>query len=251
MTFLATVHAPQTGLLAAVGLGTLGALLLALQTGTAPPAHHLESSGSRVPMPWRRLLPIALAAVALGSYFGALEVATVAAAADTGHRSAAGVLLAGFALGSMAAGLAAGAIRWSTPDQRRFQVGMATLLVATLVLPYLEDPLALALVLFIAGMTLAPSLIAVTSLLEASTPRARLTEAMAVFQTGVSAGVAPGAWGAGVVADTAGGSASYWVCTVSAVSALVAALWARAAPPSGPSDDLRSEPVGGREDDRV
>ena len=38
---------------------------------------------------------------------------------------------------------------------------------------------------------------------------------MAVFQTGISAGIAPGAYLAGLVADHAGGSAAYWVCVVS------------------------------------
>jgi len=53
---------------------------------------------------------------------------------------------------------------------------------------------------------------------------------MAVFQTGISAGIAPGAYFAGVVADQAGGSASYWVCICSGGLALLAALLCRPAP---------------------
>lgn len=178
-----------------------------------------------------RLLPIAAAAVALGALFGALEVATVATAQHAGHKAASGVLLALFALGSMVAGLVAGATHWKSPDHRRFQVGMALLAAAMLVLPFLGDLVVLGGLLFLVGLTLAPSLIAVVSLLEGSTPRSRLTEAMAVFQTGISAGIAPGAWVAGVVADHAGGSASYWVCVVSGALTLGAALLCR---PAGP-----------------
>jgi predicted MFS family arabinose efflux permease len=53
---------------------------------------------------------------------------------------------------------------------------------------------------------------------------------MAVFQTGISAGIAPGAYFAGLVADHAGGPASYWVCVVGGVLTLAAALLCRPAP---------------------
>ncbi len=76
-------------------------------------------------MPWRPLLPIAAAAVALGCLFGALEVATVATAEDAGHKAAAGVLLAAFSLGSMVAGMVAGAVHWKLPDLAGFRIGIA------------------------------------------------------------------------------------------------------------------------------
>ena len=230
VTFLSTIYAPQTGLLVALAVGTAGPLLLALQRRTAPPAHPVDSA-TAVAMPWLRLLPLAAAAVAMGSLFGALEVATVATAQDAGHKAASGALLAVFSLGSMVAGLVAGAIHWRTPDHRRFQAGMGLLALAMLVLPFLDDLVVLGVLLFLIGLTLAPSLIAVVSLLEASTPRPRLTEAMAVFQTGISAGIAPGAFFAGVIADHAGGSASYWVCVVSGALTLAAALLCRAPSP--------------------
>jgi MFS family permease len=230
VTFLSTLYAPETGLVVALALGTVGTVLLALQRSTAPAVHPVDSAGAAVPMPWARLLPIAVAAVALGALFGALEVATVAAAEHGGHKAAAGVLLAGFSLGSMVAGLVAGAIHWSTPDHRRFQIGVGVLAAAMLVLPFLGDLVVLGVLLFLVGLALAPSLIAVVSLLEASTPRRRLTEAMAVFQTGISAGIAPGAYFAGLVADHAGGSASYWVCVVAGALTLATAMLCRPAP---------------------
>lgn len=232
VTFLSTLYAPQTGLVVALVLGTLGTLLLALQRGTAPRVHGGDRDRAGVSMPWGRLLPMAVAAVALGALFGALEVATVATAEDGGHKAASGLLLAGFSLGSMVAGLVAGAIHWSTPDHRRFQVGIGVLAAAMVVLPFLDDLVVLGVLLFLIGLTLAPSLIAVVSLLEASTPRPRLTEAMAVFQTGISAGIAPGAYFAGVLADRTGGPASYWVCVVSGALTLAAAMLCRSAPPA-------------------
>lgn len=229
VTFLSTLYAPETGLVVALTIGTAGTVLLALQSGTAPAVEPLDRASAAVAMAWDRLLPIAVAAVALGSLFGALEVGTVAAAAHGGHKSAAGVLLAAFSLGSMVAGLVAGAIHWSTPDHRRFQIGVGALATAMLVLPFLDDLAVLGVLLFVIGLALAPGLIAVVSLLEASTPRPRLTEAMAVFQTGISAGIAPGAYFAGLMADHTSGSASYWVCVASGGLTLVAALFCRPA----------------------
>ena len=230
VTFLSTLHAPETGLLVALGLGTVGTVLLAVQSRTAPVITVVHSKDTRVSLPWARLLPMALAAVALGALFGALEVATVAVAAHDGHKAVAGVLLGVFSLGSMLSGLVAGVISWSTPDHRRFQIGVGVLAAAMFALPFLDGLVVLGVLLFLVGLALAPSLIAVVSLLEASTPRSRLTEAMAVFQTGISAGIAPGAYFAGVVADDAGGSASYWVCVVAGILSLATAMLCRPAP---------------------
>ncbi|MCZ4500824.1 MAG: transporter [Marmoricola sp.] len=227
VTFASTLYAPQTGLLIALGLGTVGTLVLAAQPGTAPPAHPVEDHTVTEPLPWGRLLPIGLAAVALGALFGALEVATVAVAEDAGHKAASGALLAIFSLGSMAAGIVSGAISWRTSDLRRFQIGIAMLAPAMVLLPFLPNLVVLGAALLVIGTALAPMLIAIVSLLESSTPRSRLTEAMAVFQTGISAGLAPGAYLGGVVADHHGGSAAYWVCVGAGALTLLAALTSR------------------------
>ena len=126
------------------------------------------------------------------------------------------------------------------PDHRRFQIGIGVLAAAMVALPFVERLAVLGTLLLVIGLTLAPTLIAVVSLLEASTPHARLTEAMAVFQTGISAGIAPGAWLAGVVADRTGGSASYWVCVVSGALTLAAAMLCRPAPVARPETNLRA-----------
>ncbi|HET6151897.1 MAG TPA: MFS transporter [Marmoricola sp.] len=227
VTFLSTLYAPQTGLLVALGLGTVGTMLLALQPTTAPPAHPVEHSTATEPLPWARLLPIAFAALALGCLFGGLEVGTVAVAADNGHKAASGALLALFSFGSMVAGIIAGSVHWRTSDLRRFQLGIGLLAPGMLVLPFISNLVVLGALLFVIGTALAPTLIAIVSLLESSTPRSRLTEAMAVFQTGISTGLAPGAYLAGVVADRVSGSATYWVCVGAGALTLLAALTSR------------------------
>jgi predicted MFS family arabinose efflux permease len=85
----------------------------------------------------------------------------------------------------------------------------------------------MAVVLFVAGFAIAPTLIATTSLTEQVVPAGRLTEGMMVIHTGIVAGVAPGATLAGVVVDAYGGSPAY---LVAAAAGAVAALAAQAIP---------------------
>jgi MFS family permease len=178
-------------------------------------------------MPWGLLVPVAVGALALGSVFGALEVATVAFADDAGHRAVSGLMLGAFAMGSLVAGVWAGAMVWQRGPLPRARIGMGVLVVGATVLPLMPDLVAVTVALFLTGLALAPTLIAIFSLIEASVPRARLNEAMGFVQTGMSAGIAPGAWLAGVVADEHGGSSAYWVCAVSALLAALAGIAVR------------------------
>ena len=69
------------------------------------------------------------------------------------------------------------------------------------------------------------------SLAEQTVPPSRLTEGMAFVQTGIVAGVAPGAALAGVVIDAAGASPAYLVSVGGGVLALVATLAVRVPSP--------------------
>ena len=77
--------------------------------------------------------------------------------------------------------------------------------------------------LFVAGFAIAPTMIASMSLTEASVPAGRLTEGMAIMQTGLVAGVAPGATLSGLVVDHVGASPAYLVSLGAGVVAALAA----------------------------
>jgi MFS family permease len=224
VTFLSTLSAPESGLLAALVFGTLGPIALGLQSRTEPPAHPGGVGRAEDRLPWRSLLPMTLGATSLGALFGAMEVATVAFAGDVGHKALSGVALAAMSFGSLLAGLLTGARTWQTPLVVRFRAGTALLAAGFVVLPFLTSLWTLTLMMFLAGFAIAPTLIACIALLEEVAPRSRLTEAMAFLQTGISAGIAPGAWYAGVVADRSGGAGAFWVCVAAGVLAAVAAL---------------------------
>lgn len=227
VTALSTAIAPQAGLVVALLVGTAGTLALALQRRTEPRAHPHRRGQERARMPWGLLVPLTVSGAALGCLFGALEVATVAFSGDQGQEGAAGVLLGIFSLGSLLAGVAAGTRAWHRGPLSRSRIGMVLLAVGVVVLPWAPSVPAVAVVLFLTGMTLAPTLIALFSLIEAAVPRSRLNEAMGFVQTGVAGGIAPGTWLAGIVADRSGGSAAYVVCAVSAVLAAACGMAVR------------------------
>ena len=89
--------------------------------------------------------------------------------------------------------------------------------------------------LLIGGFAIAPTMVATISLVQESVPPSRLNEGMAILQTGIVAGVAPGAALSGVVVDASGASAAYLVSLAAGVVAALAALTLprqRAAAPS-------------------
>jgi MFS family permease len=231
VTFVSTAWASQTGLLVALVIGTLGPMTLAVQRRTEPPSVAASLDGVRPPLPWATMAPLTLAACAMGSLFGAMEVATVAFATDEGHRAVSGALLAILSLGSLIAGVLAGAHAFAASLAARIRIGMTALTAGFVLLPFVGVLWLLGLLMFLAGFAIAPTLIAVFSLVEQSTPRGRLTEAMAWVSTGMAAGIAPGAWLGGVVADHSGGAAAYWVCVVSGAVAAAAAWTTPDSPP--------------------
>ena len=229
VTLLATLVDPVVGVVATVVTGVGGSLAFAAQRRTEPPAHPRDrSDGTRVPMPWRTLGPLTVVCVALGLMFGATEVITVAFTDERGVKSAAGFLLALWALGSLLAGAITGAVTFRRGLAQRVRWGAVGLVVAMAPLTFVEPVWLMGALMLVGGFAIAPTLIATTAMIEQVTPAARLTEGMALLQTGLVAGVAPGAALAGILVDHSGASASY---LVPLGAALLGALAAQALPP--------------------
>jgi predicted MFS family arabinose efflux permease len=228
VTVLATLVDPVLGIAAAAAAGTLGSLAFAAQRRTEPPAHpHDRTEGVRPRMPWRTVLPVAVVCAALGVLFGAAEVTTVAFADEHGHKGYTGGLLALWALGSLIAGLITGAITWRRPTSFRVRAGAAGMACAMAPLSLVGSIPVMGVFLFLGGFAIAPTMVATITLVQESVPPSRLNEGMAIIQTGIVAGVAPGAALSGVVVDARGASAAY---LVSLASGIVAALAAQALP---------------------
>ena len=224
VTVLATAWHPVAGMGVAVVACVGGTLAFTAQRSTEPPVQvRSRESGPRPAMPWRTVIPLAVAAAALGTLFGAVEVATVAFAGEQGSEAYAGPLLALYALGSLTAGVVTGALAWRSGPTGRVRWGAAAMAAAMLPLPFVDHLVPLGLLLLLAGCAIAPTLIASLSLTEQTVPRARLTEGMAIMHTGLVAGVAPGATLSGLVIDGHGASAAYLVALGAGVVAAIAA----------------------------
>ncbi len=227
VTLLATAVHPLAGLGTAVAAGAVGTVLLAAQRRTEPPLHPRHPDRRERPrMPWGALVPMVVASAAMGSVFGSVEVATVAFSEELGAKQVSGLLLATWALGSLLSGIVTGAVTWRSSHATRLRWGLLAVALSVLPLPFLDGFAAMTAVLLVAGFAISPTLIALMGLTEEVVPPSRLTEGMSIIHTGMAAGIAPGAWLAGVVIDDAGASTSYWVPVVSGAIGMVAAFLA-------------------------
>lgn len=235
VTLLATAVHPIAGLGTAIVTGVGGSLVFAAQRATEPPAHpHDRATTVRPALPWRTVAPLAVVCAALGVLFGAAEVTTVAFAEEQGHRPWAGGLLALWALGSLLSGVVTGVVRWRRGPTIRVRWGAFAMACAMAPLYFVGSLPVMGVVLLVAGVAIAPTMVATLSLTEQTVPAARLTEGMAIMQTGLVMGVAPGASLSGFVVDHSGASAAY---LVSVAAGLVAALAAQVLPRERPATD--------------
>jgi MFS family permease len=228
VTVLATSWDPVAGLTVAAVSGLLGTYAFAAQRRTEPPSRGRPQTGTTDPMPWRLVLPLAVVCALLGALFGSAEVTTVAFAEEQGAQWTAGWLLAAWSLGSLIAGVVTGAVQLRVGPDTMLHRGTAAMALAMAPLALVQSVPLMAVVLFVGGMAIAPTMIASMTMVEQGVPSGRLTEGMAVLHTGIVAGVAPGAGVAGFVVDHSGASAAYLVALA---GGLLATVVARATPP--------------------
>lgn len=167
--------------------------------------------------------------VALGAVFGAVEVAMVAFAREQGAPAAAGVLIALFAAGSLAAGVAYGTVRWRAAPTTRFRLAVAALALGVVPLALSPTVPVMAVAITVAGLAIAPSLIAGNSLAHRLVPASSLNEGFTWLSIALFLGVAVGAPAAGAVVDAAGARPAIAVAVgAGVVAALLAACSSRA-----------------------
>jgi predicted MFS family arabinose efflux permease len=223
VTVLATVVAPQAGLLAAavVVLGGTAALLTH-RASEPPPSEHGDGHPSALRSAG---LPVLMGVmVFVGGVFGAVELSSVAFADEHGHRALAGPLLACYAGGSMLSGLVFGAVPSDLPRRRSLVIGSAVMTATVTVLPFVRSTVVLALLLVLCGVGIAPTLISGFSLVERIVPGAAVTEGLTWATTGLVVGFSFSTWLAGHLVDAASVPWAFSVATVSGVLALLAGL---------------------------
>ncbi|MGW2687270.1 MFS transporter [Streptomyces sp. NPDC001414] len=217
---LSTVWFPEAGPLLAACFLAVGVFWLTAQRATEPAPHPREhhTRGSALRAPGLQVLVATFTAT--GAIFGAVDVVTVAFADERGHKGAASVVLALYAAGSCLAGAVFGLMRFAGKPERRWLLGICAMAVSMIPLLLVGNLPLLAVALFVAGLSIAPTMITTMSLIEKHVPRAKLTEGMTWVSTGLAVGVALGSSVAGWVIDAAGARAGYGVPAVSGAVAV-------------------------------
>ena len=225
-TTLASGVAPTAALLVPVaGMLVGGYWFLTLRaTQPAPTPRVVGSPRSRAVMRSGGMVVIAVVFVAIGTIFGATEVSTVAFAQERGRPALAGVVLAIFALGSMISGLLYGTRHWVSPLWKRFALGTVALAVGASLFVLVSSMPVLALVMFVAGFAIAPTIINGNGLVQHFVPRARLTEGLTWVGTSLGVGVSAGASLAGILIDRSGSHGGFLLVAAGAGLAVLAAL---------------------------
>jgi Major Facilitator Superfamily len=237
VTVLATTWHPVAGLVTAIIAGTGGTLFFAAQRATEPVATPRVRGVRPARLRLRVMGPVCVVGLALGTLFGAAEVSTVAFASSRGLAGYAGLLLALWAAGSLIAGVITGLVTWRIGPSTRLRWGAVAMFVAMSPLSLIGSMWLMGAWLFVAGFAIAPTLVASLSLVEKAVPQSRLTEGMAIVETALVAGVAPGAALAGLVIDSQGASRAYLISLVAGLVAAVAAFASRDEPACAPDPD--------------
>jgi MFS family permease len=243
-TTLATAVTPTAGLVVPVVGMLLGGFWFLAQRATQPPPHPRAAATGPDGVRVRRgsvmrsggMLVLAFVFVAMGSIFGATDVSTVAFAEEAGRPGLAGVVLAVFACGSMISGLLYGARHWATPLWRRFAIGMVALAIGAALFVLVTSMAVLAVVMFVAGFAIAPTLINGNGLVQHFVAPERLTEGLTWVGTSLGVGVSVGSWIAGSMIDRQGSHGGYLVVVGSAALAVVATLVSLRALRAGTAD---------------
>ena len=238
VTLLATQVHPAAGVTCAALCALAGSLWFASQRSTEPPvvavtpalapATAATSASRRRAARVRRsrlaapgLVVLVPAYLFLGAMFVAIDLSTVAFATRFGHKALAGLVLGVYALGSGTGGLWYGSRTWRAPAWQRLAVTLLLTVAGVCTFWAMPNLLVLTLVIFLCGMTIAPTLIAGYSLLESTARPGRATEAMSWLSTGISVGVACGSTAAGFILDALG---ARWGYAFAAASGVAAAL---------------------------
>lgn len=216
-TWLATSVTPWAGIVFPVVAMLVGGYwFLSLKDSEPVPTPQTREERQPTVLRYGAMVSLVLVFIALGGVFGATDVATIAFAEEHGDKSAAGLILAVFACGSLVAGLWYGIRRWVTPLWVRFVVTMLGLAGGVSLFPLVDSLWALAGLMFFTGLMIAPSLIGGNGLVQLIVPQTQLTEGLTYVGTALGVGVSLGSSIAGSRIDAAGAHAGFIVAIIAA-----------------------------------
>jgi MFS family permease len=224
-TILATSVTPTAGLIVPLVAILFGGYWFLSASSTEPPPSIVVAGEKRTSI---LLNPGMLALIAvfigIGALFGATDVATIAFAEEEGHKSAAGAILAVFALGSLISGLLYGAKNWLSALWMRFAIGMIALALGVTLFFFVTSIPVLCIIMFVTGFAISPTIINGNNLVQLLIPPNQLTEGLTWVGTALGVGVSAGTSIAGQRIDAVGSHGGFTVVMLSAMFAVVVML---------------------------
>ena len=212
VTLLATEVFPAAGVGVAALLCLGGTLWFVAERNTepvvtraGPAARNRRVRGAAAP----GLSVLAPVYFLLGAMFVSIDLSTVSFAQHFGHKPLAGLILGTYALGSATGGLWYGARQWRAPVETRFALTLTLTVLGVATFWAQPNLVTLTCGIYLCGLTIAPTLIAGFSLLEAQAKPGRRTEAMSWLSSGIGVGVAAGASVVGFILDAHGPRVGY------------------------------------------
>jgi MFS family permease len=228
VTLLATQVFPAAGVGAAALLCLGGTLWFASERATEPKvmraAGPVPQTGRGRGAPAPGLVVLAPLYFLLGAMFVSVDLSTVSFAQHFGHKPLAGLILGTYALGSATGGLWYGSRQWRAPIENRFALTLTLTVLGVATFWAQPNLVTLTCGIYLCGLTIAPTLIAGYSLLEAQAEPARRTEAMSWLNSGIGVGLAAGSSVVGFILDAHGPRAGYAFAAACGVAAAVTCL---------------------------
>jgi hypothetical protein len=225
---------PEVGTVLAAAFVVAGGLCFAAQRRTAPPAsgaaERHRTSRSLLRPGFAVLVGVNLA---IGVFFGAMQISLTAFAVEHKAAAAAAVLFTVSSCAALLAGWLYGLRRWRTAPQVQLVMATAGLAVGCLALLVAGSPVELGIGVALTGMAIPPILILCTLLAQSAVHQAVLTQAFVWLSSASAAGSASAAAATGWAVSTFGAHGGFAVAaTATGVAAMlaVAGLQALAVP---------------------
>ncbi len=228
---VAGLFSPMAAVLTAAGVMAAGmsAMLLSPATALRP---ERRAPGARGAIRSPAVRSLALIGMLVGVFWGGTSIALIARADELDATWMAGVFIAVWAGGSLIAGIAVVVRPWNLapiPRMRRLLVAAAAL---ALPLPLVSEwPVALAGVLFLQGLTIAPGVGAHAESIARAAPRGAATEAFAWATSATVVGYAAGEMGGGILIEVFGAPVAMAAAAAALLLGALVALATRPAPP--------------------
>lgn len=203
VTLLCTFLHPLAGLACCLISYVGGGLALAAQYKTEPAVEPIRQKTASA-LSNLNLQVIFAAILFIGMSAGALEVIVVARADELSSRALVGILIATLAFSSMLSGFWYGAHHFKIEPSSLWLRCIGFLILALIPFAFATDALTMALALFIAGISIAPTAISGQVLTERILPTAIMNEGMSIIVTAMILGMALGGWLSGMLIDKCG-----------------------------------------------